>query len=322
MSASHASAWTPIGLGAILIAVALIVATVEIDFHAVPPPTASASGGRDSFHPSPPPPQRSSGRSASRHDQETPRRFTPLSRMFVPPGGSCFAVLARCRSARFLHACSVISPAPTPWSSMATPMPACGFRHSTPSPNSSTGASPTWGSPGVRPIPCPIEPFRIRAAGDEYPTCDQWHRFAIGRIQSLHPDLVIVTQEDAEGPNGETYSPAEWQQGLEKTITSIEAPDRNIVVLGNIPVLESNGPDCLARNPDDVQACSSPFVPFLCVAPQGRAEGGDRPRCPVRKRDALVLLEHLHRCHRKVRGVPRPVSRHGRLRLLLGRRAG
>ena len=99
-------------------------------------------------------------------------------------------------------------------------------------------------------------------AGAEYSTCDQWHRFAIGRIQSLHPDLVIVTQEDAEGPNGETYSPAQWQQGLEKTITSIEAPDRNIVVLGNIPVLESNGPDCLARNPHDVQACSSPFVPF------------------------------------------------------------
>ena len=98
-------------------------------------------------------------------------------------------------------------------------------------------------------------------AGAEYSTCDRCTASPSGVSSRCIPTSSSCAG-GRRGPNGETYSPAQWQQGLEKTITSIEAPDRNIVVLGNIPVLESNGPDCLARNPDDVQACSSPFVPF------------------------------------------------------------
>ena len=258
-------AWTPIGLGAILIALALIVATVEIDFHAVPTPTATQSGTRGSL---------TSVASSTVQVEQVVREAATIREVPADLTPALTAVSA-----------SWGGPPSSCWPSVGqSSIPACMFGD----PNGThtmvvygdshagmwfqtldfIATLAHWRLAFLGKGWCPADslsyenPSGFGHAGAEYSTCDQWHRFAIGRIQSLHPDLVIVTQEDAEGPNGETYSPAQWQQGLEKTITSIEAPDRNIVVLGNIPVLESNGPDCLARNPDDVQACSSPFVPF------------------------------------------------------------
>src|ERR1700680_2172262 len=60
--------------------------------------------------------------------------------------------------------------------------------------------------------------------GGEYSVCDEWHRFALNRINQLHPDLVIITQEVWHGPNGEDYTPAQWQQGLAKTISLVHVP--------------------------------------------------------------------------------------------------
>jgi hypothetical protein len=258
-------AGTPIGLGAILIALALIVATVEIDFHAVPTPTATQSGTRGSL---------TSVASSTVQVEQVVREAATIREVPADLTPALTAVSA-----------SWGGPPSSCWPSVGqSSIPACMFGD----PNGThtmvvygdshagmwfqtldfIATLAHWRLAFLGKGWCPADslsyenPSGFGHAGAEYSTCDQWHRFAIGRIQSLHPDLVIVTQEDAEGPNGETYSPAQWQQGLEKTITSIEAPDRNIVVLGNIPVLESNGPDCLARNPDDVQACSSPFVPF------------------------------------------------------------
>ena len=36
----------------------------------------------------------------------------------------------------------------------------------------------------------------------EYSACDQWHRFALNRIDKLHPDLVIITQDFSSKPGG------------------------------------------------------------------------------------------------------------------------
>ncbi len=101
--------------------------------------------------------------------------------------------------------------------------------------------------------------------GGEYSACDQWHRFAINRINQLHPNLVIITQEFRSKPDGDAYSDAQWQRGLVKTISPIHVPKDRVAVLGNVPLLPTSGPECLSRHPNDVQACSGPVLPVGCL---------------------------------------------------------
>jgi len=92
----------------------------------------------------------------------------------------------------------------------------------------------------------------------EYSPCDQWHRFAIKWIDQLHPDLVVITQEIRPRSNGVQYTPRRWQQGLALTIKQLMMPKSSVVVLGNIPALPQDGPECLARSDTNIQACSGP----------------------------------------------------------------
>jgi peptidoglycan/LPS O-acetylase OafA/YrhL len=93
----------------------------------------------------------------------------------------------------------------------------------------------------------------------EYAVCDRWHRFAVARINRLHPDLVIISQEVRGKPGGKNYTPAQWRQGLTATLDQLDVPKSKVVVIGNIPTLPSSGPQCLSRNPDHVQRCSGPI---------------------------------------------------------------
>ncbi len=99
--------------------------------------------------------------------------------------------------------------------------------------------------------------------GGEYAACDQWHRFAVNRINHLAPDLVVITQEFRPRVDGSPYTKQEWQDGLSRTLDTLTVPKGHILVLGNIPTLPYNGPLCLERHKADVQACSSPLTPYL-----------------------------------------------------------
>jgi peptidoglycan/LPS O-acetylase OafA/YrhL len=101
-------------------------------------------------------------------------------------------------------------------------------------------------------------PPGIGRSDGEYAVCDKWHTFAIDRINRIHPDVVIITQEVRGKPNGDNYTPSQWQQGLENTFKQLDVPTSRILVLGNTPSLPQSGPQCLSRNGADVQACSAP----------------------------------------------------------------
>ena len=105
---------------------------------------------------------------------------------------------------------------------------------------------PGWGTPG-----------------GEYVACDQWHRFAINRINQLRPNLVIVTQEVGRRVDGSSYTPRQWQHGLELTLHQLHVAKGNVVVLGNIPLLPQSGPECLADNTTNVQHCSGAITTAL-----------------------------------------------------------
>jgi peptidoglycan/LPS O-acetylase OafA/YrhL len=116
--------------------------------------------------------------------------------------------------------------------------------------------------------PANLLPFKNPAgwgrSGGEYAACDQWHRFAIQRINQVHPDLVVVTQEYAPPPGGSrSYTPRQWQQGLEDVFRQLQVPTSRIVVLGNIPLLPFAGPQCLSRHGADIQVCSGLVTSYL-----------------------------------------------------------
>jgi peptidoglycan/LPS O-acetylase OafA/YrhL len=101
-------------------------------------------------------------------------------------------------------------------------------------------------------------PPGIGRSDGEYTVCDKWHTFAINRINRIHPNLVIITQEVRGKPNGDNYTAAQWQQGLENAFKQMDVPTSRILVLGNTPSLPQSGPQCLSRKSADVQACSAP----------------------------------------------------------------
>ncbi|MGB7051870.1 MAG: acyltransferase family protein [Acidimicrobiales bacterium] len=110
----------------------------------------------------------------------------------------------------------------------------------------------------VADVPIPTPPGFGRP-GSSFTACDSFRRFAVDRINALHPDLVVITEEVGTKPDGRAYTPGQWKQGLERTIRSIHVPRADIVVLGNVPVMKLDPPQCLEEHTDEVQACSNPL---------------------------------------------------------------
>jgi peptidoglycan/LPS O-acetylase OafA/YrhL len=104
---------------------------------------------------------------------------------------------------------------------------------------------------------CPADPLPTHAPSStgEWAACDRWHDFAIKRINTIKPVLLVVTQNVAQDPQGAYYNPLQWRRGLKKLFKTITIPKTATLVLGNIP--SSTASDCLVKHTRDVQACSS-----------------------------------------------------------------
>ena len=160
-----------------------------------------------------------------------------------------------------------------------------------------------------------VNPGGFGSAGGEFQQCDHWHTFAIAQINRLRPDLVIVTQEFHPGPGGGTgYSSNQWRVGLVDFFSSITVPNVQFAVIGNIPQLLSDPSQCLDAHPHDVPACSTPRARAMNPYGRAEAEAVNSVGGLLSRRDSMVLLFHLHSCHRGLPGVLQLGTRHGFLR--------
>jgi hypothetical protein len=99
------------------------------------------------------------------------------------------------------------------------------------------------------------------AMNSPYTACDEWHQYASNRINRMDPAVVVFTSwwhGDGILPNGQPPTLAQWQFGLQAAINSITSPGTKKVVFGDIAYLAQTGPQCLAANETNVQACSTP----------------------------------------------------------------
>ncbi|HMO95768.1 MAG TPA: SGNH hydrolase domain-containing protein, partial [Tepidiformaceae bacterium] len=92
------------------------------------------------------------------------------------------------------------------------------------------------------------------------PDCEAWLQGAIARINQSRPGLVVLAScngcDHMVDPNRDRISPSAWAAGLRETLGQLASPGTALAVLGDNPRWRGHL-DCLARNPDDVQACSS-----------------------------------------------------------------
>jgi peptidoglycan/LPS O-acetylase OafA/YrhL len=114
---------------------------------------------------------------------------------------------------------------------------------------------------------CKVDDLPVGNRADYFGFCGTWQQFAVNRIKTIHPDLLIMTQSSwcctsQPQANGASVTPAQWQQGLMKRLKQLATPRTALVVLGDIPRNAQSPPDCLARHSDDVQACSGVGAPF------------------------------------------------------------
>ena len=98
-----------------------------------------------------------------------------------------------------------------------------------------------------------------------YPACNQWHTYAINRINQLHPAAVVLSSDVVYPLNGrhQLISASTWTAGMVKTLNAITAPGVQKIVLSDVPSLGNPYPgevaaNCLALHPQNVQACSTP----------------------------------------------------------------
>ena len=106
---------------------------------------------------------------------------------------------------------------------------------------------------------CPAAPVPSQAprTSGDWVACDQWHKFAINRINRIDPNLLIISQAWYDPmPNGHFYSPSQLERGLEQLLKRTSSPKTTRLLIADVPT--SLGPTCLTQHADDVQACSIP----------------------------------------------------------------
>jgi hypothetical protein len=104
---------------------------------------------------------------------------------------------------------------------------------------------------------CPADLLSTQptGGGGDLVACDEWHRYAVDRINRIDPDLLVVSQASYyTTPSGIRYTSTQWQRGMSQLLSRVKASVK--VVIGNLPGSPTLGPLCLSQHMHDVQACS------------------------------------------------------------------
>ena len=120
-----------------------------------------------------------------------------------------------------------------------------------------------WKVIDLNKVSCPAYDVTVylKQQARTYTQCHTWIQWAINTINTtVKPDIFIATSEAGYNIVGS----GSIESGLAQTLQSVDA--RAKVVLGDMPYLQQDGPDCLAAHESDVQACSVPEPAALNTA--------------------------------------------------------
>ncbi|SDI77950.1 Peptidoglycan/LPS O-acetylase OafA/YrhL, contains acyltransferase and SGNH-hydrolase domains [Frankineae bacterium MT45] len=91
-----------------------------------------------------------------------------------------------------------------------------------------------------------------------YPQCTQWRQWAFQKIKALHPDLVVIGEHIEALPDG--GGDAEWQAGLQKSLTTLKASADRVALLSDVPAHAEPTAECLSQHGKDITQCADPLA--------------------------------------------------------------
>jgi hypothetical protein len=113
-----------------------------------------------------------------------------------------------------------------------------------------------------------------------YTECETWRTWALGRIDALRPDLVVVAT-DTNYPGMLIGHPADpdklWSAAWDGLFRRLRTAARHVALLADTPTLSTDPLDCLGSNGHDITACTEPAATVL-RDPAWRAEVRDAAR--------------------------------------------
>jgi hypothetical protein len=84
--------------------------------------------------------------------------------------------------------------------------------------------------------------------------CAQWTEAAIKWINHFHPQTVIVVAYSGDTPSLQPI----YAKGIVELFHQIQAPGRQLILLGQDPDNYTGGPDCLAAHESNISQCNVP----------------------------------------------------------------
>lgn len=107
---------------------------------------------------------------------------------------------------------------------------------------------------------CPMLdlPFYNGLLQRKYTECDQWRSRVITRLQHEPPQLVVLSMLRHDSGAGFPPYDHAWVDSLTRLVQQLQDAGSRVLVLGPIPDLQSNVPECLSAHLDDATACSAP----------------------------------------------------------------
>ncbi len=112
---------------------------------------------------------------------------------------------------------------------------------------------------------CPFPSVTVYNKVDKRPfrECDDWRSWALRRIRTLHPALVVVSSTAygvslPSAPHSQDGLASAWTAGARTTLRRIKAAAGRVVLLGDAPVMSAEPAQCLADHPGRIDTCAQP----------------------------------------------------------------
>ena len=106
---------------------------------------------------------------------------------------------------------------------------------------------------------CPVPglTFWNQRDGRPFAACDRFRDGVLDRVRALRPALVVVASASFSQKldRDDLVTPSQWKAGLIATLSALKQAADRVVVLGDLPVLDESGPECLAAHSRNVPAC-------------------------------------------------------------------
>ena len=110
--------------------------------------------------------------------------------------------------------------------------------------------------------------------------CTDWQQLVLPKIQSLKPDVLIVTDQwkpaVIDGKKSDFDTPFLWQQEFPKALTRLSSYTKRLIVMGNNPSMTQDSVTCASKPKANLGLCIS-----------GRTQAGNSQYNSIEKSAAL-----------------------------------